>query len=74
MATVPVTGVSLDKASDIIGVNGKDTVTAAISPSGATNQNVIWSSDTPSVATVAGNGLTATVTGGGGRQVRRTSR
>jgi uncharacterized protein YjdB len=60
---VPVTGVSLDKTSYTIGISGKDTLTATISPSDATNGNVIWSSDTPSVATVAGNGPIGTVTG-----------
>ena len=62
-ATVSVTGVSLDKTSDTIGVNGNDTLTATISPPGATNQSVTWKSDMPSVAKVTGSGLTCTVTG-----------
>ena len=61
--TIHPTGVSLDAQSLELYVGGTAaTLTATISPSNAANKNVIWSSDAESVATVAGNGLTATVT------------
>lgn len=62
-ATVPVTGVNITPEKDTVVLgSGNRTITAAILPAGATNQDVIWTSLTPSVATVAGSGLTATVT------------
>jgi hypothetical protein len=62
-ATVPVTGVSLSKTSDTIGVDGVDTLTATISPSNATDQDVTWSDDNTGVATISPSGLNCTVTG-----------
>ena len=62
-ATVPVTGVNITPEKDTVVLgSGNRTITAAILPAGATNQNVIWTSLTPAVATVAGSGLTGTVT------------
>ena len=52
-ATVPVTGVSLSKTRDTIGVDGVDTLTATISPSNATDQDVTWSDDNTGVATIS---------------------
>lgn len=53
---VPATGVSLDRQSLTLekGTTGK--LTAIVSPSDATNKNVTWSSDNPSVATVDNDG------------------
>ena len=50
--TTPVTGVSLNKSSTTIALNSSETLTATVSPAGATNKNVIWSSSNTSVATV----------------------
>ena len=62
-ATVPVTGVNITPEKDTVVLgSGNRTITAAILPAGATNQDVTWTSLTTSVATVAGSGLTATVT------------
>ena len=62
-ATVPVTGVNITPEKDTVVLgSGNRTITAAILPAGATNQDVTWTSLTSSVATVAGSGLTATVT------------
>ena len=62
-AAVAVTGVNITPEKDTVVLgSGHRTITAAILPAGATNQNVNWTSLTPSVATVDGSGLTATVT------------
>ena len=62
-AAVAVTGVNITPEKDTVVLgSGNRTITAAILPAGATNQNVTWTSLTPAVATVAGSGLTGTVT------------
>ena len=62
-SAVAVTGVSLDKSSFKMDAGETVTLTATITPANATNTAVTWTSSDDSVATVAGNGLTATVTG-----------
>lgn len=62
-ATVPVTGVTLDPTSLTLDVNQTATLTATITPNDATNQNVTWTSDNPSVATVSGGVVTAVAPG-----------
>jgi uncharacterized protein YjdB len=61
---VAVTGVSLNKTATAILVGGTETLTAAITPSNATNQNITWSSDNESVATVNTAGLVTAVAEG----------
>ena len=62
-AAVAVTGVNITPEKDTVVLgSGNRTITAAILPAGATNQTVTWTTLTPSVATVVGSGLTATVT------------
>ena len=56
---VAVTGVSLNKTSTSIEAGGTETLTATISPSGATNKNVTWTSSDETVATVDGGVVTA---------------
>ena len=56
-ATVPVTGVSLDKTSLSMMVGDTQTLTATITPSNATDKSVTWSSSNSSVATVSSSGL-----------------
>lgn len=58
-ATVPVTGVSLDKTTLYLYTGDSVTLTAAVAPSDATNQNVTWQSDNANVATVEGGVVTA---------------
>ena len=58
--TVRVNSISLNKGSDQILLNNSNlttTLTATIYPSNATNQNVVWSSSNPTVATVDNNGV-----------------
>lgn len=57
--TVPVTGVSLDKSSLSLAKGLTDTLTATVSPSDATNKDVLWSSSNTSVATVSNGIVTA---------------
>jgi YD repeat-containing protein len=66
---IPVTGVSLNKASTSINELEEDTLIATITPSDATNQDVTWSSSDTEVATVDSTGTiigvapgTATIT------------
>ena len=62
--TVNVTGVSLNKSSASMAVNGILTLTASVTPANATNKNVTWSSSNTSVATVSSSGVvTAKATG-----------
>ena len=58
-ATVGVTGVKLDRETASLTVGGTLTLTATVEPDNATNQNVTWSSDNQSVATVDGGKVTA---------------
>lgn len=58
--TVPVTGVSLDKDINELVVGDTFRLTADITPIGATNRNVTWTSSNEAVATVDNRGkLTA---------------
>ena len=53
---VAVTGVSLNKTSVTINVGATTTLTANVTPSNATNNNITWTSSNTTVATVA-NGI-----------------
>ena len=55
-----VTEVKLDKDSLSLEVGESDTLTATITPSNATDQNVTWSSDNQNIATVENGKVTAT--------------
>ena len=61
--TYKVTGVSLDKTSLNLNPGKEGTLTATITPSNATNQNVTWESSDTKVATVD-NGLVTAVAEG----------
>ena len=56
---IAVTGVSLNKVSTTLQVGAKETLTAIIAPSNASNKNVTWESSMPSVATVNNGQITA---------------
>ena len=63
-ATVPVTGVSLNKSELALIVGQTEKLVATVQPSDATNKNVSWSSSNTAVATVASDG-TVTAVGAG---------
>jgi uncharacterized protein YjdB len=70
-ATVPVTGVTLNKNTTTLTVGGTEQLTHAIQPSNATNQNVTWESSNNAVATVA-NGLVTAIAQGNATITVRT--
>ena len=66
---VPVNSVSVNPASKTLTIGAIQTIIATLSPGNASNKNVFWDSDTPSVATVSNSGVvtansagTATIT------------
>ena len=61
--TIEVTGVSLNHNALTLNVGDTNTLTATISPSNATNQSVIWSTNNSSVATVSNGVVTAVAAG-----------
>ena len=63
-ATVSVTSVSLNRSTAALTVGGTENLTATVNPSNATNQNVTWSSNNTTAATVSSAGVvTARATG-----------
>ncbi|MDR2718654.1 MAG: SUMF1/EgtB/PvdO family nonheme iron enzyme [Treponema sp.] len=62
-ATVPVTGVTLNKTTASLTVGGTETLTATVTPTNATNKTVTWSTSTPAVATVSNGVVTAVAAG-----------
>lgn len=69
-ATIPVTGVTLDKSSLTLAEGGTAQLTAAVKPDNASNKAVTWESGDTSVATVDTNGK-VTAVGGGHRNHHR---
>ncbi|MBO5303121.1 MAG: Ig-like domain-containing protein [Lachnospiraceae bacterium] len=61
--TVAVTGVTLNKTSLDIEIGKDETLTAAVAPANATNQNITWSSSNPKVASVENGVVTANAKG-----------
>ncbi len=55
-ASIPVTGVSLNKDTLSLAVNTSETLIATILPSNATNKNVTWTSSSPIVISVSSTG------------------
>jgi alpha-L-fucosidase len=62
-AAVAVTEVSLNKTTAALTVGGTETLTAAVQPENATNQNVTWASSDENIATVANGVVTAKAPG-----------
>ncbi len=60
---VPVTGVSLDKATMSLTAGSTGTLTATIDPTDAANQNLTWTSDKEEVATVSDGVVSAVAAG-----------
>lgn len=63
-ASVPVTGVKLNKDSLTLQEKGSDTLTATVEPADATNQDVIWKSSDTSIATVSADGTVTAISAG----------
>ena len=61
--TVDVTGVSLNKTTTTLTVGDTETLTATVSPDGATDKTVTWSSSDTDVATVENGVVTAVGSG-----------
>lgn len=62
--TTPVTGVSVSPTTLTLNVGGTYTLAKTVSPSGASNQNVTWSTDNTAVATVDSSGKVTAVSKG----------
>ena len=62
-ASVPVTGVTLDKTTLELFTGGSATLTATVQPDDATSKNVTWQSDNANVATVENGKVTAKAAG-----------
>jgi uncharacterized protein YjdB len=60
---VPVTGVSLKKASTAMLVNGTETLVAIVTPANATNKNIAWTSSNTGIAAVSDGTITAVSVG-----------
>lgn len=58
-AVVNVTSVSLNKTETSLFVGDNETLTATVSPDGATNKNISWESSDPTVVSVVDGELTA---------------
>lgn len=56
-----VTGVTLNKASIVLGTGETETLTATVIPSQAANKSVVWSSEDPLTATVSSSGVVTAV-------------
>jgi len=63
-SAIVVADVSLSETSASLAVGATQQLTATVTPSDATNQNVSWSSSNPSVATVSNSGLVSGVAPG----------
>jgi len=63
-ASIPVTGVSLNKSTSSITQGGTDQLTSTVLPNNASNPSVTWSSSNTSVATVSSTGLISAVSAG----------
>jgi hypothetical protein len=61
---VPVTGVSISPATGSLNINSTLQLTAAVTPSNATNKSVSWSSSAPAIATVSSTGLVTALAAG----------
>jgi len=61
---VLVTGISLDKATHTLAINEDFKLTATLTPSGATDKTVIWTSDKEAIAKVDNTGKVTSVAEG----------
>jgi 5-hydroxyisourate hydrolase-like protein (transthyretin family) len=61
---VAATSISLDKSTSALNVGSSEQLIATVSPSNASNKNVIWSSSNTAIATVSSGGLVTAVAQG----------
>jgi hypothetical protein len=61
---VPVTGIEQNTIGITLGIGQSEKLIARVLPSNASNQNVIWSSDNTSVASVDNNGFVTAISEG----------
>ncbi|MDR3236039.1 MAG: Ig-like domain-containing protein [Prevotellaceae bacterium] len=61
--TVPVTGITLNKATFSLAIGGTETLVATVTPTDATDKNVAWTSSADGVATVDNGVVTGVATG-----------
>ena len=61
---VPVTNITLNQATATLSIGGTVQLTPTISPENASNQNVTWSSNNTSVATVNNSGIVTAISAG----------
>ncbi|MBU4439263.1 MAG: leucine-rich repeat protein, partial [Firmicutes bacterium] len=71
--TVPVSGVSLNKTAMTLLVNGKETLTATVAPTAASNKAVSWTSSDATVATVDASTGEVTAVAEGTAEITATS-
>ncbi|GHT51768.1 hypothetical protein AGMMS49982_10100 [Bacteroidia bacterium] len=62
--SIPVTDVTLNKATATLAIGGTEQLTATIAPTDATNRNVSWTSSDNDIATVDDAGLVTAVAAG----------
>lgn len=62
-ANVPVTSVSLNQSTATLEINGTVQLSATVLPNNATNKNVTWSSNAPTIAKVENGKVTALTAG-----------
>ena len=58
-ANIPVTGITLNKTNTTLAINAKETLTAMVSPTNATNKEITWASSNQSIVTVNNGEITA---------------
>lgn len=58
-ANIPVTGITLNKTNTTLAINAKETLTATLSPTNATNKEITWESSNQSIVTVNNGEITA---------------
>jgi len=63
-ATIPATGITLNRTTATLTVGGNLTLTATVLPANATNRNVTWTSSNTAVATVNNSGVVTAVAPG----------
>ena len=62
--SIPVEGVKLNRNGLTLAISDTEWLSATVLPENASNKNVTWSSDDPSVATVNENGLVTAISNG----------
>lgn len=64
IVTIPVTGVYLEMTSLSLAKGENAQLSAVVTPTDASNKNIVWTSNNPNVATVSQSGLVRAIGGG----------